>query len=68
MPAEEARVAFLDVNGNNERQIEGTAAEIAEEFGVSLAKVEQVCEWADEQGCSQGFATGPASSVIVEPV
>jgi hypothetical protein len=68
MGTEEIRVAFLDINGENERQIEGTAAEIADEFDVPLAKVEQVCEWADEMGCTQGFATGPASSVIVEPI
>lgn len=44
---------------------------IAEHFGLTTPRergaIKQVCEWADELGCAQGFATDEVASLVVEP-
>lgn len=46
-------------------------ATIPEHFGLTTPRekgaIQQVCEWADEQGCAQDFATDEVSSLVVEP-
>lgn len=44
---------------------------IADHFGTTTPRergaIKQICEWADEQGCDQGFATDDVSSLVVSP-
>lgn len=44
-----------------------TPKEIAEHFDLEdkEAQIAEVCRWADEMGCAQGLATGPAESLII---
>lgn len=63
--------ARLMRNGEEIEVLEGTPAEIATHFGLTAEReqgaIAQVCEWADEEVCAQGYAIGSVESIVIEP-
>jgi len=67
MSAERIYEARLMQEGEEIDVVEATPEGIASYYGLDTDRVAQLCQWADEEACAQGIATGPASSVVIEP-